>query len=566
MNRLQTFAAKLIGLEPQTVHVLPPRGEPSNLSAGAKVSDIQSAIRQAEAGDTDSLFRLYRDSLLGDDHIQSCLNTRKLAMLAQPLSVMPANDQNPDDVAAALAVQRCIKDCENWVDGLSALLDSTLWPVSVVNKMFRPADAPQGDEPRLQYTLRRLDGVSHFLECYRWAYQGVRTSTTASNVDVNRWEPWLKLYAVDNYGNINRDFNLAVPLDPSVHLVHRGHLLSTRDNWGGPMRAILFWWLLRGLGRDWFSRFMERYGMPFPKGKTNTQDPAAVSFLQEAFSLSTKIGGIVIGQEDEVDLVQATVQGGAEGHKLWHEVCNRAISRAITGTDDSVSPSGLNAGQSQKSENVREDVRMFDQMRLAETLKRQLIAQILKINGLIGSVELVWGGLSDADAERFSTVLVNLSNSGLEPTDDALPVVNKRLGFTVQRKAAPVASSFPGAAGNPLPAGRMANRADLEDHPEDHIETFASRDLKGRLVAFSAGGRAEDPAAQIAAARRERLGKAYRGAMAPFREAILSSNSRSEAMQKIQALYADWSPARLNAELDEALQLCAAAGAVHGKA
>lgn len=570
MNRLQTFAAKLLGVATEARHTLPPRGEPPNITASVKVSDVQSAIRQAEQGETEALFRLYRDSLLGDDHVQSCLNTRKLAMLAQPLAIMPADETNPDDVAAVLAVKRAVKDCENWTDGLSALLDATLWPVAITEKLFRAADAPQGDEPRLQYTLRRFEPVNPMLLCYRWAYEGLRRPNSVQGdrlVDFAQWEPFLKLWPVDEYGNIRKDTSKAEPLDPTRHLVHRGHLLSTRDNWGGPMRAILFWWLLRGLGRDWFARFMERYGMPFPKGKTNTQDPAAVAFLQEAFSLSTKIGGIVIGQDDEVDLVQAIVQGGAEGHKTWHQVCNNAISRAITGYGENDAPAGLNAGASNKSENVREDVRMFDQMRLSETLKRQLITQFLRINGLTGNVELVWGGLSDVDASSFSTVLVNLSTAGLEPTDESLPVVNKRLGFTVQRKAV-APSPFGGGFGDPTPAApRSAPPAPRseEDDDEEEIETLASRDLHGRLVSFSAGPRADDPPAKLARARREQLGKAYRGAMAPFRAAILESNSRAEAMAKLQTLYADWSPERLNAELDEALQLCAVAGAVQGK-
>jgi hypothetical protein len=58
------------------------------------------------------------------------------------------------------------------------------------------------------------------------------------------------------------------------------------------------------------------------------------------------------------------------------------------------------------------------------------------------------------------------------------------------------------------------------------------------------------------------LAAAYKGAMAPFRQAILSSESRESCLKRLHILYADWDPTRLAAELDHALQLCAATAAV----
>src|SRR5215469_13356482 len=48
---------------------LSPRYEPSNISGTADLLSITEAIRLAEAGDTQELFRFYRDVLLSDDHI-----------------------------------------------------------------------------------------------------------------------------------------------------------------------------------------------------------------------------------------------------------------------------------------------------------------------------------------------------------------------------------------------------------------------------------------------------------------------------------------------------------------
>jgi hypothetical protein len=79
---------------------------------------------------------------------------------------------------------------------------------------------------------------------------------------------------------------------------------------------------------------------------------------------------------------------------------------------------------------------------------------------------------------------------------------------------------------------------------------------------LSAVGATLHPSDRIAMARAKAMGEAYRGAMAPFRQIILSSSSREECLAKLSAAYVDWSPERLANELESALQLCAAAGAV----
>ncbi len=461
-NAAKTFlgGASSTGVPLQRQNSLAPRFEPGNISATATAQDIHAAIRQAENGDTTSLFRYYRDSLLGDDLIQGELSKRKLAVIGQPTAVLPLDKQNENDVAAAAACLRAIADCENWNAGLGSLLMASQWPVAVAENIFRPADAEpvrfqlknSGDGPAkprrdasatnqsltLQYTLKRIEPVTPMLFCFRHAYLGggLGTSTSAQPAAAD-WEPFLRLWPTDDQGRILYDAARATRLDRDRHVVHRGHLLTDqRDNWGGPMRAILFWWLCRGLGRDWFGRFMERYGMPFPVGKTNVRDAESVALLQTAFSLATKIGGLVIGQGDQVELQQALVQGGAEGHALWHTTCNDAISRHIVGYGNGDKPAGLNAGESALQAGVRQDVRVFDQRLLAETLEKQLFARFLKFNGLNGRVRVAWGGLSAEDARTFAELLKTAKEAGWEPTDGAIPAIEDKLGIEVRRVAA----------------------------------------------------------------------------------------------------------------------------------
>ena len=70
-----------------------------------------------------------------------------------------------------------------------------------------------------------------------------------------------------------------------------------------------------------------------------------------------------------------------------------------------------------------------------------------------------------------------------------------------------------------------------------------------------------DPTDRLVRGHGAALAQAYRGAMAPFRAAILSSTSREDCLATLKTLYADWPAERLAEELNRALQLAAAEGA-----
>jgi len=520
-----------------------PRYEPSNITNNADVQRVQLAIRQAENGDTQELYRFYRDVILSDDHIQSCFNTRKLALLAQPLSILPEDKNNADDVSLALAMCQAKKDCENWQYGMLALMDSNgMWPVSVVERLYKPAGqnpragAPKGPAggappgarearalPALQYTLRKFIHVNPQLHCFQWAYMmgGVGLGTGSAiqlsqmagtgeaitdgtaqpdspyRIDLERWEPYLKLWPIDVAGRVVYDVTRACYLDPARHIVHRGHLLqSFRDNWGGPARSILMWWLFRGLGREWFARGMERVGTPFPVGYTDASDPVAVALLREAFDLAKTIGGLVVDESSRIELKEAMVAGMAQGYETFFRMCNEAISFHITGMRESQKPAGMNAGEDNFVSAVREDVRMYDQMMLGETCVKQIAVPFAQINGLAGSVKFVWGGLSDADAATFATLLMNMKSAGLQVTDESLPTVNERTGLTWERIAAPAPLGQIEGGGSRVEDGKE-KKPDADDpktlssilHPPSSILFPAVAQCAGRRRAIPGGRR-----------------------------------------------------------------------------
>lgn len=467
------------------------RDETPSVARSATVATVQNAISAAEGGETRELFALYRDLTVGGSHIQCEMGKRKMAVLSQPHSIQPEDKENAEDVKAAEAVAQMIRDCSNWTDGIGHLMDATLWPVAVAEKIFRPAGEPMPGKPRLNYTLDKLHVVNPTLLCFKQPYLtrsaelGARNKKPETQNPEQLWEQELRFYATDESGRINWGYDQTYGAEPMRHIVHRGHLLgSVRDNWGGPMRSIVFWWLLGDLGREWFARAIERYGSPFPVAKTDASNQDAVNFLRDALSLSTKIGGLVVDNDTQVELIQAMAGNIADAHEKFIAICNREISKVIVGQELSATaaPTGMGSGVAKLQSDVREDIRAFDQIKLAETLGRQLFDPFLRLNGLTGRVKIVWGGLDSEEAKEVSDLLVSLSNAGLEPTDEAIPTLSERVGFQLQRKAPPEPQGMPGQ----MPGGKLVPQfarawPDLNGVGMGGLKTFAAQGLAAGL-------------------------------------------------------------------------------------
>ena len=274
---LQRFAAAvgaMLDKVPMTRRgVVSLRAEPQNATAGATTATILAAIRAAEGGDTRLLFALYRDLTVAGSHVQAELFKRIMAVLGQPLAILPEDKENKDDVRAADACRQMSADCENWTDGLVHLQSATLWPVAVVEKIFRQAHEVREGAIPLRYTLRRFEIVNPTLLCFRQDFTNGKSLTPALsrptgegvNAAPDIWEKDLRFFKTDDDGRVDYSAQTAYYAQPIRHIIHRGHMLvGVRDNWGGPMRAIVFWWLLTQLARDWFAR---HFGIqPAPHG------------------------------------------------------------------------------------------------------------------------------------------------------------------------------------------------------------------------------------------------------------------------------------------------------------
>jgi phage gp29-like protein len=472
-----------------------PSQEPGSLLRVLDVDRVHAILDTAQAGNTQELFALYRDIILSSAHLQTEFAKRKLAVLGDPLSVQPWKKRDPLDESAASVVHDEIGMFPGFMGACSHLLDSALYPVSLVEKVF----VPRGEG----FGIRELRPVPHTL------------------LDFSQ-DGRLRIWDVDPVTGCVMSTSHAA--DPHRYIIHRGHLLSSPDHLGGPLRSLVFWWLFATMDREWWARWLDRYGAPFLLGKYDQGDDQSRSTLEAAFSTASRLWGIVVSKETDVEIKQASAAGSANAYEKFHDVCNREISKLVLGQTLSAEArgTGLGSGVSDAQERVRNDFRDFDAMMLGKTLREQLIVQYLAINGIRARApRILWGSSDNIKLlTAASGFLAKLKEAGFRLTNESLGVLNERIGLEIEPLG--------------IPQGVMVRTLSAEAVDVDGIARAAAADLS----------------------------QAFRGSLAPVRRIILESSSPAECQQRIAEFYADWSPNRLAALTAEALEAYSANGAV----
>ncbi len=455
-------------------------GEPYQLGKTATMAAIQGAMSNAEQGDTYQLFTLNRDMILNSSHIQQEMGKRIMAVTGNTESIQPYDKDNADDKIAAEVIQDMIANCDNWTPAQMFLMGGHLWPVAVAEKIYEPVATGETEyiwRHPVRYRLKKIHPVNYALLCYRIPYfvggsngggalppygtppavyknaapkgQSPETPSTL-NWNPDEWEPDMRIYSTFPNGQINFDLAATYKLDPTRHVVHRGNITTGyRDNYGGALRGVMFWWFLSTVGRDWFSRFMERYGSPFSVAYVNTAQKDLVDLVTKAFQSATKVGALILPQQAKVELKEIMVSGAADGYIKYLGLCNDEITKSILGQTLSTTPkgTGMGSGVADLQGEVRDEWRQYDEKVLGDTNNKQIFADFLRINGYKGRVKAIRGGLTKNNALLQAKTLQTLKAAGIVPSEASFDTLSERMGFRVEKDTEPV--ELQNASNNP---------------------------------------------------------------------------------------------------------------------
>jgi phage gp29-like protein len=502
-------------------------GEPAYQAAHLTADKIHAALRNAEAGECQDLFAIYRDFILAHSHIQTEFAKRKLAPLNKALTFAPADPKNKDDLRAAEACKQLART-PGWLQtGMNHLLNGHLYPVAVLEQCYQkaPVNNPYG----LRYIPREFAIVPYHL--LDWT------------------DGRLMIWHADP----NTGHRLGTKFDPATrgprYIVHRGHLLThIPDNWGGPLRAALFWFLFATQDRDWWVRFLDRFGAPFLVAQYEDGDTKSKNSLVAAFSAATRLFGLVVNKETEIKVHTVQSQSHGEAFKTFHEFANDELSKLILGQTMTTTAKGgaLGSSQAQVQMTVLEDINAFDLTALAQTVNSHIIQPFLEFNGLPGQAELQVATDTGADLATKAEGLKAATAAGLEPTDEGIQQYSESLGIPLQRKAAPSAGA-PGQDFNGIPIQELLQLHALTRGSQPFSGTNAEAILKAH------GHPTDHQLDRIAQLGAPNLAEAFTGRYRKILPLLRDSESPEDFAAKAQAHFSNLPPGRVSEEIEYAL-------------
>lgn len=491
-------------------------GEPPALSHTLTVDRLHGILRRAEMGDTQDLFSLYRDIRLGSAHVQTITNQRQLAVLTKTLNIVPEDGKNPQDIRASDACRALTRSIGWQGVAMAHLLKGHLYPVAVLEQCYKTA--PAGNPDGLRYIPDEWAAVPYRLLDYTDGH--------------------LMLWDADP----TRGHRLGTKqeLTPIRHIVHRGHLLTDiPDNWGGPMRAALFWWLFATMDRDWWVRFLDRFGAPFIVGRYDSSDDKSKATLTRAFSAATRLFGLVVSKETDIAVHAVATSSHGEAFEKLQTFANGELSKLFLGQSMTVTAQagGLGGSQAEVQQNTLGDIEAWDLSALAATVNTQIIAPFLEMNGLTGRALLQVATDTSKELAGKTAFLTAATQAGLTPTDEAIKILSDASGIPLQRAgiiSAPAAlSAFAASTAQETTAAAILRRHGQPTNAQlDQIATIGA------------------PA----------LANAFTGRFSVVPGMIAASTSPQDLERRLAAHFSTLPPARISALTEEALIAYAATG------
>lgn len=260
--------------------------------------------------------------------------------------------------------------------------------LSVVGKPFSVTSKTQPElAKKIEKILQKIDLstlIEHLLNAIVFGYAGVVLDWQDGGESLNRFQPIHP--ACFDFSNPNEiclldadhqthAFNCFAP-EQFIFLRYKNHArVPSADGIG---RTLLWLYLLKKVGLNGWSRFVEKFGMPILLGKL----PEHATFEQgqkllQSLSRMARDGvGVTIGDDSAIDKLESAQSG--DTHERYCRYIDELITLCILGqlaTSDRAN--GTSSGNIQGA--VRDDIMRSDAQLIIKTIQTQLINPYLKM-------------------------------------------------------------------------------------------------------------------------------------------------------------------------------------------
>jgi phage gp29-like protein len=357
---INAFRRRTTDSPPRTGVLIHPRREDTIRdypADGLTPQRLSAIFREADAGALSAQMALFEQMEEKDAHLYSVANTRRLAITGLPWTIVPAgeapgaNATSGGDTGLALEAagycERTLRDLDGFEEALAHLSLAVGRNLAVVELVWEAAP------------------------------EGVRLAAVAP-IDFAR-------LAFDDFDQL-RILTEAEPIDgiappPDKFIVHTPHASSGHAARGGLLRVTAMAFIAKHFAiKDWLI-FAEVFGMPVRIARY--QPGAAPEEKRELLDMLRRLGADATGifsKAVDIDIKQTRVPGETNLYEGLCHYFDREISKAWLGqtlTTDTIR-NRASAGAASVHDRVRRDLREDDLRKESHTLRRDLLAPLVR--------------------------------------------------------------------------------------------------------------------------------------------------------------------------------------------
>jgi hypothetical protein len=546
----------MLGIDPGMMARAVYRGIEPGLSAlraavapGLDVDGIRAIFDEAEQGQTDGLFRMYADMIFSDTDLIAGLTQRKAGFISKPWNFeMPKGASR--ELKANTEFLKPLQDHAGFQQLLPHLPTGGLWPVAVAKQSYKPGT--RGNFYDLDRITLKTWQVLDFT-----GGLGAKPAGTLG----------IKCLTKEGQFTGSVEFPECCKGEPELGwIVHRGNVLADfPDAWGGPLRAAAMWWFFGIQVRTLWVNYAE-HGSYLLVGKHDANDTEGRDLILSAFDEAKRTTGIAVSTETDVEVHNLASQGGAEVYAKLIKYCSDQVLKVILGSTMTVNASanGFGGNQSAVQQESTGDIFLMDAVFAERTIKAQVFAPLLKLNGLDATQMpgISWGGKTE-DKGALAELVAKLKTGGLRPADSALAGLSERFEFEVEREeTTPAANDGPGLPGGPGFSGEVDGEepgAKKKGPRTFAIPVIAPSRRKMLAAALRAGEEIDREAAAV-------MARAGRGQFAALDFALRHANTAEEALAVADSWLETFSVDPLAGALEDACSAHAANGCLKSAA
>lgn len=185
-------------------------------------------------------------------------------------------------------------------------------------------------------------------------------------------------------------FGLRIDAYPGKFIVHVPHVRSdypTRDGLG---RELAYWLALKGMAARSGTAYLERFGKPwvwasYASNNAGTPQQASPDDVTMADQAARGIGAGVLSAATLPDSIQLKLLSAAGSTGVTHQeflaYCDQQIATCVRGSTFTTAPGKYGAkGTAETARKGEQEVARYDAACLAETLRHDLVAWIVRLN------------------------------------------------------------------------------------------------------------------------------------------------------------------------------------------